>query len=295
MKHLALFLIGILLIFTIGCTASMNTSSTYPPAQSPTMSAAESPPIETAIPVSDTPSAPTVEPATATPTEQKPPMASLDDEQFDLQLAQAVEKRDFESLRSVMKARFSIATWNTELREISSEDALQRLHETYLAISSTPLVKFSTDVPALLGGSDPLAIWGPNANPVRAMYITGLGPSSSGEAVMIIGKDKASGELYWLGLLVPQGTNFQASSDPSDDAVQTDVRYVLAKEDLNMRSGPGETFAVEGLMRAGEVAQVSGKSVDGVWWQIICTSDASGFCWISAIPALSEPVEAPER
>jgi uncharacterized protein YgiM (DUF1202 family) len=194
-----------------------------------------------------------------------------------------------------MKDRFSFATWNTELRETTSEDALQRLHETYLAIGSSPLVKFSTDVPALLNGTDPLAVWGPNANPVRAIHLTGLGSNSSGEAVMVIGKDKTTGNLYWHGLLVPQGTTFQVSSEPSGEVVQTDVRYVLAKEDLNVRSGPGETYAVEGLMRAEEVAQVSAKSVDGVWWQITCTSDASGLCWISAIPTLSEPVEAPER
>jgi uncharacterized protein YgiM (DUF1202 family) len=295
MKQLALILISILLLLTVGCTALSNTNTLPTSTQSLITGPVESTPLETAVPTSAATTVPTDVPATAIPTEQKPPMTDLGDEQIDLQLAQAIEQRNFETLRTLMKDRFSFATWNTELREITSEEALQSLLETYFASGSTPQVKFSTDVPALLGGADPLAIWGPNANPIRAVHLTGLGPSSSGEAVLIIGKDKASGELYWHGLLVPQGTTFQASSEPSGDAVQTDVRYVMAKEDLNVRSGPGETYAVEGLMRAGEVAQVSGKSVDGVWWQITCTSDASGFCWISAIATLSEPVDAPER
>lgn len=294
MRRFVFVQIVILLIFAAGCTSLANTNSTLPVAESITASPADSTPLETAIPASSTPLVPTIVPSTAAPTEQKPPMANLDDEQFDLQLAQAVENRDFEILRALMKDRFSFATWNTELREISSEEALQSLLETYLAPGSTPQVKFSTDVPALLGGADPLAIWGPIANPVRAVHVTGLGSNSRGEAAMIIGKDTATGKLYWHGLLVPQGTTFQVSQ-PSGDAVQTDVGYVLAKEDLNVRSGPGETYAVEGLMRAGEIAQVSGKSQDGVWWQIICTNDASGFCWISAIPTLSEPVDAPQR
>ena len=220
-------------------------------------------------------------------------MARLDDEQFDVHLAQAIEQRDFDTLRSLMKDRFSIATWNTELLEISSQEALQRLFEAYLASDSSPRVEFSADVSALLGGADPLAIWGPVANPVRAIHVSGLSPNRSGEAVLIVGKDLATEELYWHGLLVPQGTTFQVASQPSGDVVQTDVQYVRAKEDLNVRSGPGEIYAVESLIRSGEVAQVSGKSLDGVWWRIVCTSDASGYCWVSAIPTLSEPVDAP--
>lgn len=295
MKRLLFYWVGILMIIAVGCTGLSNTISTLPAGEPQIIDPIPSKTIETVIPASATPLAPAVETAIPSPTTVSSPMASMDDEQFDLQLAQAVEGQDFETLRSLMKERFSFATWNTELLEISSEEAIQRLADSYLASGSTPQVDFSSDVPALLGGADPLAIWGPIANPVRALHISGLGPNSSGEAVLIIGKDIATQEPYWHGLLVPQGTAFQATNQASGDVVQTDVGYVRAKEDLNVRSGPGEDYAVEGLMRSGEIAQVTGKSLDGVWWQIICTSDASGHCWISAITSLSEPVDAPER
>ncbi len=295
MKRLLFYWVGILMIFAVACTGLTNTISTLPASEPQVTTPVPSTTLETAMPASATPVAPAVETSIPSPTTVNSPVNSMDDEQFDLQLAQAVEGQDFDTLRSLMKERFSFATWNTELLEISSEEALQRMADTYLASGSTPQADFSSDIPALLGGADPLAIWGPIANPVRALHITGLGPSSSGEAVLIIGKDTATQELYWHGLLVPQGTAFQATNQAPGDVVQTDVQYVRAKEDLNVRSGPGENYAVEGLMRSGEVAQVTGKSLDGVWWQIICTSDASGHCWISAIPDFSEPVDAPER
>ena len=93
-------------------------------------------------------------------------MAGLDDEQFDQELARALEERDFETLRSLMKDRFSMATFNTQLLEVSSDEALDQLRQTYLVESSAPVVRFGTDLVALLEGTDltdarldPTTVW----------------------------------------------------------------------------------------------------------------------------------------
>jgi hypothetical protein len=214
-------------------------------------------------------------------------------EELDQQLAQALANLDFTALRTHMQNRFSFAYWNAGLYEYTSEESLQRLQESLLAPGAAPQVQWTTDIPALLKGADPLSFWGPVATPVRAVHITGLGSSAKEEAVLVIGRDPSSGQLYWHGILVPQAGSFQSSVMETIEVAETSVQYALAKDDLNIRIGPGTTYAVVGTLFEGQTAQVTGKSMDGAWWRIYCTQDPSGLCWISSDPALSEPATAP--
>jgi uncharacterized protein YgiM (DUF1202 family) len=156
------------------------------------------------------------------------------------------------------------------------------------------VILWVTDIPNMLGGSDPLAQWGPNAAVVRAVHFTSLGVSNQGDAVLVIGREP-SGRLYWHGMIVPlNGENFgPITYGPVGDAQPTSVRYVVALDAINARTGPGMNFAVEGRLRKGEIAQVSGVSADGGWWQFVCSQDSSGRCWVSADASLTQPTGAP--
>jgi hypothetical protein len=222
--------------------------------------------------------------------EQPKPGSDLD--AFGAQLALAFEGRDFTALRRLMNDRFSIATDNT-LFEVNSEEALQQLVDRALAPGSTPVVVFGTDVVALLQGTDPLDLWGPVANPVKAIHVMGLGQNADQEGLVVIGR-RTTGEFYWHGILLPDDGYFHTGSPgEASDRMPTSVEYVMAKEDVNVRTGPGTHFAVEGRIWAGQIAKVSGISRDGGWWQIVCSQDASGFCWVSADPSLTEPTSPP--
>lgn len=236
----------------------------------------------------------TLEPAgEPAPVVTPPPMASLDDEQFDQELARALEGRDFEMLRSLMKDRFSFATYNTQLLEVTSEDALNELRQSYLVDSSAPAARFGTDLVGLLDGTDPLSLWGPVANPVRAFHIMGLGENGLQEALVVIGRDDASGQLYWHGLLVPVNGYFQTSDMYDGPVMETEVQFVMAQDELNLRLGPGESYAVAGLIHEGMLAKVNGVSPDGSWWRVECRELAAALCWVSADPELTEPASAP--
>jgi hypothetical protein len=81
---------------------------------------------------------------------------------------------------------------------------------------------------------------------------------------------------------------------PTGDVKPTDVKYVLAKQDINIRSGPGTDFDIVGGVYAGQTAQVLGfKSADDQWWRVVCPVDGVKDCWVSADPTLTEPAEAP--
>ncbi len=205
-------------------------------------------------------------------------------------LALAIEQRDVATLRVLMRDRFAIATWNSSLEVIDSDDAMERLQGAQLAPGAQPAVIWGTDIPAMLLGTDPLSLWGPVDQTVRAMHVMGLGSDTSQEAVLVIGREPGSGDFYWHGILIPPDGYFH-TADPN--AQPTDIRFVRAKEDVNLRTGPGKEYAVEGKVFAGMTLQVAGKSADSAWWHIRCEQDSSGYCWVSADPTLTEPVPAP--
>jgi uncharacterized protein YraI len=57
-----------------------------------------------------------------------------------------------------------------------------------------------------------------------------------------------------------------------------------AIEFVNVRTGPGTTYPVLGVAAPGASAEVSGKSADGAWWQVVIPTQysSSGFGWVSA-------------
>jgi uncharacterized protein YgiM (DUF1202 family) len=253
------------------------------------------------IPVSSSgpqPEGPVVveEPAVEQPAVEQPAVENannsggLSGEQFDQQLALAVENRDFDTLRALMGGSFSVVTWNSSLTVIPADEALEQLRSGPLGPGSAPAVIFGTDVPSLLNGADPLDLWGPVADPVRAVHVTGLGSLGMDEGVLVIARD-ADGQRYFHGILLPPDGYFHGDGISGDAGavVNTDVEYVIAARDVNLRGGPGTIYPVMGQVFAGQTALVTGISADGGWWRVPCPTDQSAHCWVSADPNLTSP------
>lgn len=85
-----------------------------------------------------------------------------------------------------------------------------------------------------------------------------------------------------------------ATTDSTFPTKPTAVKYVQAKQDINIRKGPGTNYDIVGGVYAGQTAQVTGvSSADGQWWRVICPDGSVGDCWVSADPALTEPAPPP--
>lgn len=69
----------------------------------------------------------------------------------------------------------------------------------------------------------------------------------------------------------------------------TDVQFVLALTDVNMRVGPGTEYAIMSKIAGGQTAKVTGVSGDGKWWRVICPDDTVGNCWITAGARYTQP------
>jgi hypothetical protein len=207
---------------------------------------------------------------------------------FDLALAAALEGRDFDSLRGMMGETFAVATFNRSLLATPADEALQGLREAILADGAQPVVMWGTDLFALLSGADPLGQWGPVAEPVRAMHVVGLGPGAHGEALFVIARD-ADAAHYWHGVLLPEnGQTFAPPTNPTGFVLPTGV---TALQDVPLYEGPGADHPSAGRMRAGETGQVTGRSADGAWWEIACTSTAARRCWVTTDPTQMQPVD----
>lgn len=85
-----------------------------------------------------------------------------------------------------------------------------------------------------------------------------------------------------------------ASGTAAANLKPTTVKYVLAKQDINIRKGPGTQFEIVGGVYAGQTAQVTGfKSEDEQWWRVVCPVETVKECWVSAEASLTEPADAP--
>lgn len=222
------------------------------------------------------------------PAETLSPMDSLDDETFDQSLALAIADRDFEKLRSLMGERFSFALDAFELRDVPAEEALAWLAGHQLAEGAQPVPQFDSDVSALLKGADPLGMWGPVAQVVRALHVTGLGASATTEAVLVIGRG-SDGQLYWHGILLPSTGSFASYGNLLVEVHETDVKYAHTLVEAELRVGPGSEFELLGAVPADKITQVVGISANGQWYRIQCSEYPNGACWIPADPAVTEP------
>ena len=77
------------------------------------------------------------------------------------------------------------------------------------------------------------------------------------------------------------------------EVLPTDVKFVLAQQEVSIYGGPGTQYSVVGSVASGQTAKVTGVSSDNNWWRVICPDDTVGDCWVTADPALTQPAEAP--
>jgi uncharacterized protein YraI len=82
--------------------------------------------------------------------------------------------------------------------------------------------------------------------------------------------------------------------DPATVTIMpTDVQYIMAQVNVNIRRGPGTNYEIVGRIFAGQTAQVTGVTADGGWWRVICPDGTAGNCFAVADPTLTQPASAP--
>ncbi|HVF24823.1 MAG TPA: hypothetical protein VNA23_02990, partial [Anaerolineales bacterium] len=78
---------------------------------------------------------------------------------------------------------------------------------------------------------------------------------------------------------------------PPGNPQPTDVKYVIAQQDIPIYGGPESQYSIIGSVAKGQIVQVNAVSGDGKWWRIICPDSIAGNCWVSADPAFTKPTD----
>lgn len=85
-----------------------------------------------------------------------------------------------------------------------------------------------------------------------------------------------------------------SKDSPSEDTtvLTTDVQYVKALTDVNIRKGPGTNYDTLGKVKMGQVIKVTGISSNRSWWRVICPDNTTGSCWITAGTKYTQPTNS---
>ncbi|HLF74433.1 MAG TPA: SH3 domain-containing protein [Anaerolineales bacterium] len=216
-----------------------------------------------------------------------------DASEFRQLLVNALSARDYELLKLMMDEPFMIAYWRSEGTTNTQEAAIEQLKLNLLPAATPITADPNKDLAALLG-VDPVTIVGPEVVAASPLFVSGWGPEGKDEAILFVAQ-LPDGAWYWYGLLFAKD-GFEEPDpiiiQPVDmNAYATNVKYVMAQQDVRMRSGPGTQFSIIGFIAAGQTAKVTGVSADGNWWRVICPDNSIGSCWVSAARHLTRPTD----
>lgn len=217
--------------------------------------------------------------------------------QFKQMLVDALNARDYVLLKTLMDESLMIGYWRSEGTSNTPDQAIEQLRLNLLNSSSPITADHSKNLVELLG-MDPVTIVGPEIIEASPLFVSGLGAEGKDDAILFVAK-LPDGGLYWYGLLFAKdgfGSSGSIIIEPVNppvdtNAYPTDVKYVMAQRDVNMRKGPGTQFSIISYIAAGQTAKVTGVSANGRWWRVICPDNSVGACWVSADRSLTRPTD----
>jgi uncharacterized protein YraI len=76
--------------------------------------------------------------------------------------------------------------------------------------------------------------------------------------------------------------NVPTPTTPGETPTASGPPLAVTTTDLNVREGPGQEYPVLGLLPVTTQVEVSGKNLDGSWWQIVYPNGSAGQGWIFA-------------
>jgi uncharacterized protein YraI len=190
----------------------------------------------------------------------------------------------------MMGESFMIGYWLSEGTTNTPDAAVEQLRTNLLNSASPITADYARNLVELLG-ADPVTIVGPNVVEASPLLVSGLGAQGKDQAILFNAK-LPDGSLYWHGLLFAKDGFVKPEPvvTPVDtNAYPTDVKFVMAQQDVRLRTGPGTQFRVIGFIAEGQTAKVTGVSADRNWWRVICPDNSVGSCWVSAARNLTRP------
>ena len=139
-------------------------------------------------------------PATSTPTPTAIPTSAATLSA----IFEAMNARDYVTLKASMGETFAIAYWQSQGTSSTPDEAIEQLKTYYLASPKALTSDPNRDLTTLLGGANPYTLMGLDPTKSQALLVSGLGPQGIDEAILYM-TQRADGTPYWFGLLTAKG------------------------------------------------------------------------------------------
>jgi hypothetical protein len=196
---------------------------------------------------------PTTVPTATTGSQGTEAAGGIDLDAFQSSLMQAIVERNGQIMVQAMGDPFTIAGWQAEGAEWEPDDAVDQLFTRYMAAGAT--ITFGEPQPnltKLLGGTDPLTMWGPNVKAISALYSAGWGPEGKDEAILIVAQGP-DGSLYWHSLLYASGGFVQSAPAAPDSFREVLVNALTAspRDYAYLQTFMGDSFSISGWRAQG--------------------------------------------
>jgi hypothetical protein len=122
---------------------------------------------------------------------------------FSSRLLEAINNRDATQMTALMGNSFTIALWQSGGNELPPAEATAQLVNNHLVPGNIVMDVGDGRISTLLAGTDPLTMWGPAVQTVKAVHTVGWGQNGGGDAVLILALD-ANQAIYWHSILLIQ-------------------------------------------------------------------------------------------
>jgi hypothetical protein len=149
------------------------------------------------------------------------PISFADPVYFQPALLQALQSHDLANLEVWMTDPVLTGTWREGQSMVRPDEALETLYTSQLGKDIHLEAVLSADLPALMGGVDPLSIPGPDEGVMYAYLVSGWGTDGGDEAILFITMDAAD-NLKWHGWLQVKG-GFSGASGGGIQPYQNDT------------------------------------------------------------------------
>jgi uncharacterized protein YgiM (DUF1202 family) len=163
-----------------------------------------------------------------------------------------------------------------------------------------PVEPLPTDVEYILALKDVFIRNGPG------MQYAILGSLQEGQTIRVIGispdgnwwRVSSSNSAAGGSWVTARPNLTQPTIPPHDDQPKppgnpqsTNVKYVIAQQDVPVYGGPESQYSVIGSVSKGQIVQVTAVSGDGKWWQIVYPDNTAGSSWVSSDPTFTIPTD----
>jgi uncharacterized protein YgiM (DUF1202 family) len=154
--------------------------------------------------------------------------------------------------------------------------------------TKTPTLPAPTTTPRPIEGTLTIKV---NVRSGPGTSYDSLGLLNAGEKIQIVSQDSLGKWYQILYSSAPQGRGWvsaqyvqvAAGAEIPLDATSTPTGPTgHVTQRLNVRSGPGTTFNLLGILQSGEVVSLTGKNGTASWFQINYASGPAGHGWITA-------------